>query len=738
MSVNINSEYNNLNRSSMINNLYNSARYSLPLKDTKKTIILEKTSTYQLFPTLVEFFKKDNYISKTPDKNSYKIIYKDNNILNFYSNREKHLRDRNQIHSSDSINMDSFRNSYRKIYNLRNFKYSFGSPLLTDNILRINKIISISPKTDFRKYNKKNEIEVEIGEDNFTSEKHKMRYLLSRNYKNHKKNGGKKTYKKNQTNNINIISKSNYDKILDNENFNKSIPPNILNKSINEKYMNRYMENNISNRTDINFIPLNNRNRNIYNFSPMNEEDIRINTLNSINNNSFNICYDNIKIRIDDIVYLEKIFDAIIYNLNNYKNISDINTVNECFEFFDFYFNSSLKDKFPYFFGDQNYIIIHTAFNLILFMLIIVFHLSKNPTILFKTILKVRNIFDKLKLNLYLFIKRIQLYYGDAFCCKNERFFNKFNNFLILNGLFNINEIEIVDIICRNSVYSCNQLGDLLDYYRIVYNEYYSDFLNLFLSLSKIDEVEIKDYFYNNILNIKEDMNNNINYDFGENNCNIQNQNIVENYIEEDIVEDDQYLKDVILDYKLHKATPPFVKPKVTKRYTIVLDLGGTLLNLKIDQNGNTLYLWRPGIISFLEGIKPYYEIIAFSKLSKEYSELIIQQIDKYRILFDYNLSREHCVLVNNKFVKDISRIGRDIRKMIMVDDTPENLEYHIDNGILIFPYNIESDNEDRVLYELKKLLLLFYNMGYEDLRLALKQYKNEIYNRITMGNLYL
>ena len=72
-----------------------------------------------------------------------------------------------------------------------------------------------------------------------------------------------------------------------------------------------------------------------------------------------------------------------------------------------------------------------------------------------------------------------------------------------------------------------------------------------------------------------------------------------------------------------------------------------------------------------------------------------------------------------------------------MVDDVPENLERHIENGILILPYNGTEDNEeDRVLFELKQLLILFYKIGYEDLRNAIKVYKNEILDKITMGNI--
>ena len=69
-----------------------------------------------------------------------------------------------------------------------------------------------------------------------------------------------------------------------------------------------------------------------------------------------------------------------------------------------------------------------------------------------------------------------------------------------------------------------------------------------------------------------------------------------------------------------------------------------------------------------------------------------------------------------------------------MVDDLQENLNTHIDNGILILPYDGDDNKEDRILYELKKILILFNNLGYEDLRNALKSYKKEIYEKITLG----
>ena len=76
------------------------------------------------------------------------------------------------------------------------------------------------------------------------------------------------------------------------------------------------------------------------------------------------------------------------------------------------------------------------------------------------------------------------------------------------------------------------------------------------------------------------------------------------------------------------------------------------------------------------------------------------------------------------------------MKRIIMVDDLPENLERFKSNGILILPYEGEEQSNDRVLYELKKLMILFYKLGYDDIRKALNQYKDDITEKITFGNI--
>ena len=499
-------------------------------------------------------------------------------------------------------------------------------------------------------------------------------------------------------------------------------------------FINNMNNNSTSYMTDINQYRQKQFNKSIINNSLYKESKN-----NAVKDNIFinnNIYYTDPNLDLDDLIIMEKKFNDILIVLNNIRYNMNINALNECAEFFIFYFNSSLKNKFIYFFSEKHHLIIHSATNVMLFMILISYHLSLNPNRLAKAILILIQIFDALKVNLYLFVKKIELYFGDSFCNKNEIYFNKFNYFLIKNDIYDISEREIIDIICRNCVHTVNDAFNILNYYKAINNRYYYDFHNMYLSLSRLNEEDLNDYFYNNILNTpEENINKDVKYYYNDDINNIDNNNYILETNEEE--EDEQYLNNIILLYKKNKAIPPFLKYKSYKKYTLVIDLGGTLVNVKMDNKGGTICYMRPGIIAFLEGIKPYYEIVSYTKLSKEYSNLIIQQIERNRKLFDYNLCRDHCILSGNKFIKDISRIGRDIKKIIMVDDVPENLEKYYENGILILPYEgEEEEGDDRVLFELKKLLILFYKLGYEDLRSAIKSYQNDIYNKITLGNI--
>ena len=174
------------------------------------------------------------------------------------------------------------------------------------------------------------------------------------------------------------------------------------------------------------------------------------------------------------------------------------------------------------------------------------------------------------------------------------------------------------------------------------------------------------------------------------------------------------------------------------KKYTLVLDITNTLINIKYaDQKGQVIipYL-RPGIFSFLNSVKPIFELVSFSLESKEFSDVILNEIEKNKKYFDFNLYKDHATLYGNRFVKDLTKLGRDIRKIIIVDDDENNFVLNKENGIKIKPYLGEENNDDTSLFELKKILILFERMGLDDIRKGIKIYEKDIKEKITLNNL--
>ena len=754
---------------------YNRQSYSRNTNNSR-TIYLQRTNPISFFPVRIKLLKKDTYnYSYSPDLNIYyspsRAGLNNNSLARNSLNKDKQSpqfrRTYNHAFTNNTINSNE-NDQYKNLRRIKRLKNSLGNPKFARNVmdinnLRNNRFTSSSPSQNSYledKRDKSNEqmrnIEIEIDENNFGNNNYYKNYAnkyFNRTYNN--RFYPNKYFRNYLIKNINNKSPGDKSNNTDNNPLQVNTGNKIVNK-IPKKFGVKNMAQILNSRTP-NIIPIKENiiqeeiHLNDFNFN-RNANNIFLN-----NNNAINL-YKIIEIKLDDLIFIEGRLNDIILALNDNKNIFDIDAINESVEFFVFYFHSSLKNKLPLFFNELNRIVIKSAFNLNLFVIMLTYHLSLNPAMLGTVIILLKKIYELLKMNLFLFIRKIQLYYGDDFCRKNDTYFRTANYFLGKNGLSNIYENGIIDIVNKNCVSIVNDISNILNYYKTINNIFFPDFQNIFLRISRLNEQDINNYFYNYLFNsTKENLaaqqrinkfdysrdnfenskfyenNNYIDINNIINNTTFQNQN--QNYTfrpEED--ENEQLLNNIILSYKKNKELPPFLKNKSQKKYTLILDLEDTLINISITNDRKIIIQPRPGLISFLTGVKPFYEIIAFSKLSKNYSESIIRLIEGDKKLFDYNLYRNHCTLVGKNFVKDISRIGRDIKRVIMVDDLAENLKDHIDNGILILPYDGNNFREDRVLLELKKMLILFHRLGYQDLRNALKSYKSEIYQKITLG----
>lgn len=123
-------------------------------------------------------------------------------------------------------------------------------------------------------------------------------------------------------------------------------------------------------------------------------------------------------------------------------------------------------------------------------------------------------------------------------------------------------------------------------------------------------------------------------------------------------------------------------------------------------------------MIEFLRALKEHFEVISFTASVKEYADKILEYIDPKNEFFDHRFYRESCVVTpDNIFMKDLRVLGnRDLKNIVLVDNSPYSFGPQLANGIPIIPF---FDNvEDRELLDLKEYLIKsFSDPGLEDVR---------------------
>jgi TFIIF-interacting CTD phosphatase-like protein len=70
----------------------------------------------------------------------------------------------------------------------------------------------------------------------------------------------------------------------------------------------------------------------------------------------------------------------------------------------------------------------------------------------------------------------------------------------------------------------------------------------------------------------------------------------------------------------------------------------------------------------FIAKVMSYFEIVLFSCLSYEYTKAIVNQVERIGRYFDFCLCETHMVPQNGKLIKDYGRVGRDEKRMVIVD----------------------------------------------------------------------
>ncbi|RHZ51273.1 hypothetical protein Glove_481g20 [Diversispora epigaea] len=160
--------------------------------------------------------------------------------------------------------------------------------------------------------------------------------------------------------------------------------------------------------------------------------------------------------------------------------------------------------------------------------------------------------------------------------------------------------------------------------------------------------------------------------------------------------------------------------------YTLVINLDQTLIYSTWDREHGWRTAKRPGVDYFLFVASNLFEVVIFTSQPSYVAEQILMKLDPLAMV-PLRLYRESTRYVEGKIVKDLSKLNRDLSKVIIMDSNPDAYSLQPENAIAIPPW--KGDPNDTFLIDIIPFLEHFTLLSpYEidDVRPILKQFQGK------------
>ncbi|CAJ0950909.1 unnamed protein product, partial [Mesorhabditis belari] len=182
--------------------------------------------------------------------------------------------------------------------------------------------------------------------------------------------------------------------------------------------------------------------------------------------------------------------------------------------------------------------------------------------------------------------------------------------------------------------------------------------------------------------------------------------------------------KDYVVEPARDKLLPdPIQPPYIQPKYTLVIEMKNVLVAPEWTYKTGYRFIKRPALDYFLDVVGyPNFEVVIYTSESNFTGPPVVESIDpKGRIM--YKLYRDCTKYMKGVHVKDLSKLNRDLSKVIYIDFDPASFQLNPDN-VLRMP-KWEGEMSDTALVDLAELLKTIHLSDVDDVRPTLQYYSS-------------
>ena len=163
--------------------------------------------------------------------------------------------------------------------------------------------------------------------------------------------------------------------------------------------------------------------------------------------------------------------------------------------------------------------------------------------------------------------------------------------------------------------------------------------------------------------------------------------------------------------------------PGLRMPFTLVLSLEDLLIHSEWTRSSGWRIAKRPGLDYFLRYLSQYYELVLFTSQPSAMADQVLRKLDPY-MMIRWPLFREATLYKDGGYIKDLSYLNRDLKKVIIVDTNSHHVKNQPENAIVLPKWN--GDPKDQTLIQMIPFLEYVATMGFEDSRTVLKSFEGK------------